>query len=277
MFSGKRTMKFSKYQAAGNDFIITSLTSLSEENVIDLCDRNFGVGADGILVHYLTDDTDAGMKIINSDGSIAQMCGNGLRCFAAYLVSECGLTKNPLNIKTEIGVLDAEWTRTGNGLISVSASLGKAQIKGRESKEFYDCNYDMFLISMGNPHIVLNASKKLTPMEISRAAGHFQRENPYGCEVNVEVITDINFQDRSVFAIVRERGAGFTLACGTGGGAVIRSLIERKIAKRNEKWSVFFPGGVIRYLIDDDNFVTIEGIPQKVFSGEIGLTEDSFE
>jgi diaminopimelate epimerase len=133
----------------------------------------------------------------------------------------------------------------------------------------------MCLISMGNPHIVLSARKKLTPMEISRAAGHFQRENPYGHEANVEVITDVNFQDRSVFAVVKERGAGFTLACGTGGGAIIRSLIEREIAKRGEKWSVFFPGGSIKYIVDNDDLVTTEGIPQKVFNGEVPVVEDS--
>ena len=96
-------MQFFKYHAAGNDFIITKEQNLDSEKIKKLCNRNFGIGADGVLIHKNSTKADAKMEIVNNDGSSAEMCGNGLRCFVSYLVTECGMTKKKLMIETGKG------------------------------------------------------------------------------------------------------------------------------------------------------------------------------
>jgi len=266
-------IKFFKYQAAGNDFVIVKEPTITSENAENICERHFGVGADGVLIHFNSDSSDAGMKIFNSDGSTAQMCGNGLRCFVSYLVTDYGLGKNPLKIETGRGELEVKWEKLRNGKLSVEANLGKPELKSEETVEFNNKNFDAYSVSMGNPHFVLFPSVKPDASEIHRIANHFQKNSSWNCEVNVEIVTDINKRSKSVFVIVKERGAGFTLSCGTGGGAVMHSLLQKNIVKPDERWKVFFPGGEITYRINDRNEIIMSGVPEKVFEGMLDPAE----
>lgn len=259
--------EFYKYQAAGNDFVIIKKPELTSQEAEEMCDRHFGIGADGILVHFDSQSSDAGMKIFNSDGSIAKMCGNGIRCFAAYLVNECGFEKNPLFIETGSGILEVKWKKLQNESYSIEANIGKPELKNRETLRINDTNFEAFTISTGNPHIVLFPLEKINPEKIRAVAGQVQKSNSLNTEVNVEIITDINIKNRSVFAIVKEKGAGFTLACGTGGAAIIYSLFIKKTASPGKPWKVFFPGGEITYTLNDSNEVLMKGVPEKVFRG----------
>ncbi len=262
-------MKFVKYHAVGNDFIITDRTDINPENARDLCDRHFGIGADGVLVHYESEKADAGMKIFNSDGSIAEMCGNGLRCFTAYLVNDRDFTKNPLKIETGRGVLNVNWKKNDKETISVEAGLGIPEVKaGLKDIEFEGISLQTAWISMGNPHFVVFVQSACTPDKIYRIANHFQHNSGSGMEMNVEVVTDLNVKNKSVFLVVKERGAGFTLGCGTGGAAVIHALKMKGIVYEG-LWTVFFPGGEAQYRISENGEVIVSGEPQKVFSGEL--------
>ncbi len=266
-------INFFKYQATGNDFVIIKEPALTSENAENICDRHFGVGADGVLVHFNSDTSDAGMKIFNSDGSTAQMCGNGLRCFVSYLITDCGLKKNPLKIETGRGELEVKWEKLKNGKLSIEADLGKPDLINTETVEFSNKKFDAYSVSMGNPHLVLFPHIKPDASEIHRIANHFQNNSSWNCEINVEIVTAINKRSKSVFVIVKERGAGFTLACGTGGGAVIHALLKRNIVKPDESWKVFFPGGEIVYRIKSENRIVMSGIPEKVFEGTLDIAE----
>lgn len=260
-------MKFVKYQAVGNDFIITDHAGVTPENAQILCDRHYGIGADGVLVHYQTPKADAGMKIINSDGSAAEMCGNGLRCFAVYLINDCGFSKNPLNIETGRGVLAVKWEKNEGAEISVEADLGLPEVmKDLKDDEFAGVKLQTVSISMGNPHHVVFTQTECSPDKVYAIANHFQRNNSSGIEMNVEVVTDLNVKNKSVFIVVRERGAGFTLGCGTGGAAVIHALKLKGIVY-DGLWTVFFPGGEAKYKIERSGTITVSGTPEKIFSG----------
>ena len=261
-------MKFFKYQALGNDFVIVKDIDISSELARKICDRHFGIGADGIMVHYKTENVDAGMKIINSDGSVAVMCGNGLRCFCAYLVNDCGFTKNPIDVETGRGILKVSYRKTDAGL-SVDADLGEPEVMddGFFDLEVAGIKCRAIGISMGNPHLVIFPEKKINEFEAREIADSVQKNNRFRIELNVEVVTGVSKDKKSISMIVKERGAGYTLGCGTGGAAIVAALKVDGIIK-DERWSMTFPGGVANYCFEDKRIV-MNGIPEKVFSGEI--------
>lgn len=261
-------MKFVKYQAIGNDFIITQDNDITPEKAEMLCDRHFGIGADGVLVHYKSDKADAGMKIFNSDGTFAEMCGNGLRCFTVYLVNDCGYSKNPIAVETGRGILHVNWEKLSDGKIVVEANLGAPEIISEfKEVDLAEMKLQTVSISMGNPHCVVFAGNMPVSKEIYKITSHFQHNSGSGYEMNVEVVSRINEKAKSVFIVVRERGAGFTLGCGTGGAAVIYALKLKGVFCATDTWKVFFPGGEAEYRIENSGEIIMRGVPEKVFSG----------
>ncbi len=261
-------MIFYKYEALGNDFIITCDVSVSSEQVISMCNRNFGIGADGILIHYDTPDADAGMRIINSDGSVPEMCGNGLRCFASYLILEQGVRSNPVKIKTDTGLLNVMWSKKENGAIEVEANLGEAKFLGEKVIESKEKKLHLFGVSMGNPHIVVTSDNDIEVKDAQKFALQFQENNFLGITVNVEVLTKLDVSKKKLSLIVNERGSGFTLGCGTGGAATVYA-VEKKTGTSGFDWSVVFPGGMAQYKILRDGKIVMTGIPNRVFKGII--------
>lgn len=259
-------MKFNKYQALGNDFVIVKDLEVSPELARKICDRNFGIGADGVMVHYKTESADAGMKIINSDGSVAVMCGNGLRCFCTYLVKDCGFSKNPINVETGRGILKVSYSEEKDSL-SVDADLGKPELinGGFFDLEVAGIKCRAIAISMGNPHLVIFPQTEVDEDQVKSIADTAQTDNKFNMEFNVEVVTDIDKEKKMISMIVKERGAGYTLGCGTGGAAIVEALRIDGIIEYG-KWSMTFPGGIANYRFDNGRII-MNGVPQKVFSG----------
>ncbi|MBR6244078.1 diaminopimelate epimerase [bacterium] len=260
-------LRFSKYQAAGNDFVILEAEDFEKIDAKRLCDRHLGIGADGILVNFKPADpqNDAKMVIVNSDGTTAEMCGNGLRCFAAYLASERGMTANPLKIETGNGTLDVK-LEDREGRLYIQASLGKSRILfGTQKIVIKERELSITGISMGNPHVVVFV--KSNDIDKHLMASRLRFDNPLGYEANAEIVSDINQTEKSADVIVCERGVGFTLGCGTGGAAVMRSLSLNGFAHKNEAWRLNFPGGTIEYVIAENDEILIGGIPEKCFEG----------
>lgn len=263
-------VRFFKYSAAGNDFVIISegdlgSFKLTKENIVRLCDRRFGIGADGILLHSKpeTCEAHAKMTIFNSDGSVAEMCGNGIRCFALYLVQDCGFSVNPLKIETGNGLLEARCEKTGN-TCKISASLGKASIIDETKKmNFGGCGFLRTAVSTGNPHLVYIAENS-TNIDVEE----LWKLRELGYETNVELVQDIDLIKNCAKVDVFERGAGRTLACGTGGAAVVNTLLTIGKIKRNQTFTVKYPGGDIDYTINDKGETIISGIPLRIFTGE---------
>jgi len=258
---------FSKYQAAGNDFVILEAADFEKTDAKKICDRHFGIGADGVLVNCRPDapQNDAKMVIVNSDGTTAEMCGNGLRCFAAYLAAERGLTSNPLKIETGNGTLEVTLEKR-EGALRVQASLGRSRVLFATQKIVIGSReLSITGISMGNPHVVVFTKSR--DFDTAAMASRLRFDNPLGFEANAEIVSDIDPAGKSAEVIVCERGVGFTLGCGTGGAAVMRSLFLNGAARRNETWRLRFPGGIIEYRIAENDEILIGGIPEKCFEG----------
>lgn len=279
-------VRFSKYSAAGNDFIVVRESDLGDfvlnsDNVRKLCDRHNGIGADGILLHSKpeSEKADAKMTIFNSDGTIAEMCGNGIRCFAAHMVNDCGFSENPLSIETGNGVLPVKWEKSC-GHFNVSANLGKAVfLNETETVSFQGMSFTRLGVSMGNPHVVYICRQLSDEEKKSLLAENDMREwaenlavslwklRELGYETNVEVvITDAGKCEP--FTAVCERGVGITLACGTGGAAVVNTLLRIGRIEKNQLISVNFRGGIVNYFINDSGETVISGEPLKIFKGE---------
>ena len=282
--------EFYKYQGNGNDFIIidsrnndayNQLISNSIFNVKKLCDRNFGIGADGIIFILNPDyDNDSRMIILNSDGSEAEMCGNGIRCMIEYLHNQENSLNNKFEyrIETKAGLKIAKYNsgkitvRMGKPIFDnklIPTNMHK-NINNLLTDEF---NYKSFntqgyAVGMGNPHLIFFVEdlefvshKKLGPV--------FENHNLFPEKTNVHFCQIIN--SKKIIVKVWERGAGSTLACGTGACAI--HVAARKLSRCEAKTSIILPGGELFIEWDNTNDeVLMTGIASKVFKGSFYLT-----
>lgn len=278
------TLEFSKYHGLGNDFILIdnrhqSQPLVSPEEVVKLCERHFGVGADGvILVLQGQDGCDYTMRIFNSDGSEAQMCGNGIRCFARFVSQlegkeEVGKT---YRIKTLAGVICP--TLMGNGQVRVD--MGQPQLEaekipttlGEAGKPVVNVplsvNHQEYLVtcvSMGNPHCVIFV-EDVDRIKLEEIGPLLETHPVFPQKTNVEFVQPVSRNHLKMR--VWERGAGITLACGTGACATLVAAVLNNLCDRNA--TVQLPGGSLQIEWNpQDNHIYMTGPATKVFSGEI--------
>lgn len=227
-------IKITKMQGCGNDFVILDYEEYKKtglempEIAKKLCDRNFGIGADGLIIpNTNTEDTDIGWFFYNSDGSTAQMCGNGMRCFAKYVYDKGLVSKDEFTVKTLAGVITPKILEDGQ----VRVNMAKP-ILDTEKIPFLpnnNLNYKISVknrifegnaISMGNPHFVIFIKDDEDLLELAKTYGP---EIEVGAEfpekTNVEFIKIKSY--KKIKLCVWERGCGITLACGTGACASV--------------------------------------------------------
>lgn len=265
------TIKLTKMQGCGNDFVIMDYSEYEKTNMpMDefakkVCDRNFGVGADGFIVPKTnTDETDLGWYFYNSDGTIAQMCGNGMRCFAKYVYDKGLVNKKEFSVMTGAGVIKPLLLDDGNVKVNMGTPvLEDAKIPFNNTScrhcgldlqsqklcdntklrtlKAIDKEFDITPVSMGNPHCVIITEDD--PMELALKYGPVIEKHEYFPEkTNTEFVKVITRDeiDMRVF----ERGCGITLACGTGACAsvvacVLNNLTEQKVKVNLLGGSVF--------------------------------------
>lgn len=243
-----KTIKLTKMQGCGNDFVIIDYAEFEktgmkmDELAKKVCDRNFGVGADGMIIpncelranNSCDNNIDIGWYFYNSDGSTAQMCGNGMRCFAKYAYDNKLVNKKAFSVQTLAGVIKPELL--DNGLIRVN--MGKPILEDKKIP-FYgerkitalDKEFDIFPVSMGNPHCVIITEDE--PMELAVKYGPCIETHEYFPEkTNTEFVKVKSKME--IDMRVYERGCGITLACGTGACAsvvacVLNNLTEQKV------------------------------------------------
>lgn len=256
-------MKFTKMHGCGNDFIILNevngKNNLSAEQVKQLCNRKYGIGADGILIISSSNIADIKMRIINADGTEAEMCGNGIRCIAKYAYDNDIIKQEKFNIETGAGIKQVELIIKNNKCIAVKVDMGKAEFLNNPTNNEYDLN----CVSVGNPHAVMivenfdnNIVKDLGP-KIENHKGFINKTN-----VEFAKIIDKENIDLRVW----ERGCGETEACGTGACATVSVL--NHIGLLSNHCNVNMLGGVLTIdIINNEIFMTGEAI--KVFDGEI--------
>jgi diaminopimelate epimerase len=235
-------IKFTKMQGTGNDFIIIDAVSNDysyesmKEHISHMCDRNFGIGADGIIFIMKSVSSDFRMRIFNSDASEAEMCGNGIRCFAKY-VFERGLakTKDNIIIDTLAGPIKPKLSADGNIIVNMGIPVlesAKIPVKIDQERVINHNHMGMKItcVSMGNPHCVVFVDEILD-RHVHEIGPMLERDRIFPKRANVEFIRVIN--EENIQMRVWERGVGETLACGTGTVAsVVAAFLNKKTGGR---------------------------------------------
>lgn len=243
------TIKITKMQGLGNDFVILDYPEYEKTGLTmpelakKLCDRNFGVGADGMIIPNLTPNdksTDIGWYFYNSDGTTAQMCGNGIRCFAKYARDNKLVEANKFSVETLAGVITPEILEDGNVKVNMSKPIlesAKIPFKGENNLNYElktsNRAFTVNAVSMGNPHCIIFTDGSEDLLELAKTYGpEIEKHELFPEKTNVEFIKVIskNEIDLRVF----ERGCGITLACGTGACAsvvagILNNLTEQKV------------------------------------------------
>lgn len=262
---------FEKWQGLGNDFIILENTDATRELAKAMCDRNFGVGADGIFSvvkpnpNTKLENVDIAWKFYNSDGSVAQMCGNGMRCFAKYVYDKGIITKEKFAVQTLAGVIIPEVLETGQVMVNMGIPVldgEKIPCIAEDPKNISIEGFSAFAVSMGNPHCVIftNGDTARLALEV----GPKIEVSPLFPEkTNVEFVKVIS--RNKIKVDVFERGCGITMACGTGACASTVAGIKKGLLDNDVE--VILPGGNLKIQYRDSGCVFMTGDAQKVFSG----------
>lgn len=271
-------MRFTKMHGIGNDFIVVD--AMKEEIpgaaalAQRLCDRRRGVGGDGLILMTPSPRADAAMRIINSDGSEPEMCGNGIRCAAKFLYDSGICRRRELDIDTLAGVKHIRLELQGERAIAATVDMGAPDLcperipvageSNRFSAELGGAQAGFFCVSMGNPHAV---TFDLFPDDeaFARFGPRMERHPMFPARANIEFCR-VNSRT-SVDVKVWERGCGATLACGTGSCAVLAAGVQLGLLERSAE--IRLPGGALRDTWADDNHIYMTGPAETVFVGEL--------
>ena len=276
-------MYFTKYNGLGNDFVfLDAQAALSVENPAQLarhlCDRRCGIGADGLVLLLPSDKADVRMRIINSDGSEAEMCGNASRCVPLHLFRRGVCRKQEISLETLAGIIRTEMIDEPRGLVRVD--MGRPRLRRGEipmqgnpheqaigvSLEACGRSFTGTAVSMGNPHFVIFTDDVETfPLETYGPA--LETHPLFPRKTNVEFVHVLD--ENTVRMRVWERGAGITRACGTGSCATaVACVLNHKTA---DKITVKLDGGDLQIEWPGQQNVLMTGPAQEVFTGEILL------
>jgi diaminopimelate epimerase len=287
---------FYKYEGLGNDFAVFDLRSgpvppalTTAAAAIRLCDRRLGIGGDGILplLPPTTSDAHARMRVLNADGSEAEMCGNGIRCVAKHLYdTDPSLRRDELRIETGAGVLTCHVLPGPNGLAAtVAVEMGRPRLLpeeipvgplgagGRIVAQPIDVaggRFDFTAVSMGNPHAVLFVKNGEDLTEQAQSFGPSLERHPlFPRRTNVE-FARVRPGGREIDLVVWERGCGITQACGTGACATAVAAVLEQRAKEGEEIAVHLPGGTLHILVHEKlSGVRMRGPAVRVFDGAL--------
>ncbi|WP_437483181.1 diaminopimelate epimerase [Sorangium sp. So ce1014] len=254
-------VRFEKWEGLGNDFILVEAVPMTAEAARRLCDRRFGVGADGVLV---IDRDRPRMHVWNADGSRPEMCGNGIRCVAAYLVSR-GTPQKEITIATDAGDKRCEVTRAGDRF-DVLVGMGRARMGEPLAVTALGAEHRFATVDVGNPHAVTfdpyteDAIDALGPTVATTPAEG----------VNVEFCRVRPGEAACIDVTVWERGVGRTLACGTGACAVAAAACAQGRAPYGSPVRVVLPGGALRVTVAAGSLeLLMQGPARRAFSGEV--------
>lgn len=301
-------MFFTKMHGTGNDFVVIDARGFEQnwrELALSICDRHFGVGADGIILICSSEVANLQMRMFNPDGSEAEMCGNGIRCFAKYVLDR-GIIDGKSEsfvVETLAGILPVHPSFHNGRILKVRVGMGVpkfrsfeipvdttqrltvlgsqvsvAQMPSGSFTEYFFPSEDFVLdwlllvegiglkftgISMGNPHAVVFVETSVDEFPLDRIGPMVEHHPMFPQRVNFEIV---NVLDRHhLKARVWERGAGLTMACGSGASAIavaarLHGYVDREI-------EIALPGGVLSIEWDGEGEVFLEGPAKEVFQG----------
>jgi len=283
-------VKFTKLQSAGNDFVLMEASDMQRDwsqLAMAICDRHFGIGADGLLLLVPSDIADFGMRIFNSDGSEAEVCGNGLGCLTRYVVDRglASIEAKEIFIETKAGIRKARVHKVGGKLVKIQISMGLPRLEVKDipvvikegdkglvdiksmlsySVTVENSNLTLNLVSMGNPHAIHFYQDPVSKFPLTQIGPRVEYLEIFTNRINFEVAKVVNRQ--RIEARVWERGVGETLACGSGACAIavaaqLRGYIDTKV-------DINLPGGILEVEWDRVGEVFLGTPAKSVFSGE---------
>lgn len=279
-------MNFTKMHGIGNDFVVVNALSVSYTDLElpalsrRLNHRKFGIGGDGLILLLPSKVADYRMRMFNPDGTEAEMCGNGIRCFARYLHDRKLISDPQVKVETLAGVKLIKIVSRAGTVESVRVDMGVPRLNRseipmrgddndrviREALKIEGKRYDITAVSMGNPHVIV-FDDNVDCFPVERIGPAIETHKAFPERTNVHFVQVCN----STEIIVRtwERGAGITLACGTGACASVVACVLNDKTSRNVL--VHLPGGDLRVEWMGDQRVVMTGPAEQVFEGEIVL------
>jgi diaminopimelate epimerase len=260
---------FFKYHALGNDYLVIDPNrvkiTLTETNIKLICDRNFGVGSDGILFGPVFEGNQIKLRIFNPDGGEAEKSGNGIRIFAKYLHDRGYLTKPVFQLDTLGGPVQVELLDSDANLIKVAMGklifrsdlipvTGEIREVVNEPLELDGAVYPVTCVSIGNPHCVIPLAE--VSKERACALGPLAERHPsFPKRINMQLLKVLDRENIQIE--IWERGAGYTLASGSSSSAAAGAAYKLGLVERKVK--VHMPGGMIAISLGDDYSVELTG------------------
>jgi diaminopimelate epimerase len=297
------SIPFTKVQGLGNDFVVVDLrrsapvpSPTEPELARRICDRHFGIGADGVLAILPGERGDARMRVINADGSEAEMCGNGIRCVAKVLwETDPSLRRPVLRIDTGAGLLSCAIDAVNDRVRTVAVEMGQPRLRRGEipiagpeleralrvrlPQPIGDGSFTFTGVSMGNPHAVIFIDDPAADLRAlaERHGPRLEVDPLFPRRTNVEFA---RVRGGEIDLVVWERGCGITLACGTGACATTVAACLEGRAEPGREIPVHLPGGTLFITVARDpdsedpeySGVTMRGPAVSVFSAEIDLS-----
>ncbi len=272
-------MKFYKYHALGNDYIVMrsdeGTANLTSDEVVRICHRHFGVGSDGILLHQPKNPQGQfPLTIFNPDGSVAEKSGNGLRIFSRYLWDSGEVQDDPFHVLTDGGLVESCVFENGS---QVRVEMGKVSFRSdvipvrgeerevlREKIEIQGTEFEFSAATIGNPHCVIIQDK--VSADIAKKFGpDLEVEQRFPNRTNVQFMEIV---DRNNIKIeIWERGAGYTLASGSSSSA--SAAIAYRLGLCDSEITVHMPGGTLSIVVKDDFEILMTGGVTRVARGQL--------
>jgi diaminopimelate epimerase len=278
-------MKFTKMQGAGNDYVYLNGFEERVENpeqlAVRVSNRNFGIGSDGLILILPSERADVRMRMFNADGSESEMCGNGIRCVAKYAYDHGLITKREITAETGAGILTLQlFMNSRNKVEKVRVNMGAPRLsrpeipmQGSEAEQvvaeplnILRTIFNITCVSMGNPHCIIFVDD-VENIQVEKYGPLIENHELFPRRTNVEfvqVVSPVEVRQRTW-----ERGAGETLACGTGASAVCVAGVLNGVT--GKKILNHLSGGDLELEWGEDGNVYMTGPAVEVFSGEIDL------
>lgn len=280
-------LKFSKMHGIGNDFIIIdeSKKELIPENEKAelsrfICNRHMGVGADGVLFVAPSTKADISYRMFNPDGSEAEMCGNGIRCFADFVYRNKIIKKETMEVETKSGIKTIDIIFENDEPVLFKVDMGTSTFKTKEipmasdkekfiNEKFNAAGetFNLTAISVGNPHAVIFVDN-LEDIDLDTFGPAIEQHELFPNKINVHFVEVISKNEGKM--ITWERGAGITLACGTGATSV--AIVGYKLGYFDKDILLHLPGGDLNFNVYEKNNeigTLMEGPATLVFNGEL--------
>jgi diaminopimelate epimerase len=279
-------MKFTKMHGIGNDFVVVNCLEGAppEERLSEIsrkvCDRKFGIGGDGLILVLPSRGANLKMRMLNPDGSEAEMCGNGIRCFAKYAWDRKICDDTQLRVDTLAGIKVIKLLTRGSKVEGVRVDMGQPRLrrseipmKGEDAEKVVaeplkveGRRFDVTAVSMGNPHVVI-FEDNVRHFDVERYGPLIENHKSFPQRTNVHFVQVCS--NSEVVVRTWERGAGITLACGTGACAsAVAAALNGRTGKRV---TTHLPGGDLLIEWTGDNRVMMSGPAEEVFEGDIDI------